>query len=299
MKVNINQLDTEKINLKTINIDNADALEIARLFNDEDKQVAYAVEKQLDQIAQVIDIAAQTIQNDGRIVYIGAGNSGRLAAGDACECIPTFGVEENVVIYILAGGPNALIKADEKAEDSLEQGIEDLKQANLTSKDLVIGLSASGRTPYTKAGLDYAKSIGCQTVSIACSHNAIISQNTDICIEILVGQEAITGSTRLKAGTAQKMVLNIISSGAMIKLGKVYKNYMVDVSVKNAKLFERGKKIIKEVTNVSDETAEFYLNESHGKVKNAIVMINKSISYEESVKLLKENAHIGKIIQSV
>lgn len=292
LEININQIDTEKINPNTISIDECSSIEIAKLFNQEDQKVALAVNKQLPQIAEIIDTAASTLENHGRIIYIGAGNSGRLAAGDACECIPTFGVEPNTVIYVLAGGSNALLNANEGAEDDTEQSIIDLKNVELNDKDFVIGLSASGRTPYVKSGLTFARKMGCKTASITCSKNSSISSCADISVEVLVGPEAITGSTRLKAGTAQKMILNMISSGAMIKIGKVYKNYMIDVSIKNDKLYERAKKIIKEITNVSDESAELYLNKSKGQVKPAILMIKKNISYEESIMLLEKNPHL-------
>lgn len=259
LKININKIDTEKINPDTTTIDQCSSLEIANMLNYEDQKVAQAVKNQLPQIAKIIDIATTTLENHGRIVYIGAGNSGRLAAGDACECIPTFGIAPNTVIYVLAGGKNALLEANEGAEDSEEHAIIDLKEVNLEEKDFVIGLSASGRTPYVKSGLIYAHSLNCQTASIACSQDSVISQYADINIEVSVGPEAITGSTRLKAGTAQKMILNMISTGAMIRTGKIYKNYMIDVSIKNDKLFERAKKIIKEITHISDKDAEKYL----------------------------------------
>lgn len=296
MKININQLDTEKINTDTINIDMASSLEITKFFNNEDKTVAFSVEKQLPNIAKVIDIAYDTLSNKGRLIYLGAGNSGRLAAGDACECVPTFGVSDDVVLYVLAGGHKSLLKANEGAEDCFTHGIDDLKSVHLNSNDFVVGLSASGRTPYVQGGLEYANSLGCKTASIVCSKNSIVSHHVDVRIELLVGPEVITGSTRLKAGTAQKMVLNMISSGVMIRLGKVYKNYMIDVSVNNAKLFERGKKIIKDITNVSDEEAERYLNKSQGKVKNAVLMIIKNVSYKESLKLLDGEPKIHKHI---
>lgn len=292
LEINIDSIDTEKINQNTLHLDECNSLEIAQLFNQEDKKIAEAVEKQLPQIAKIIDLATTALTNHGRIVYLGAGNSGRLAAGDACECIPTFGVEPNTVIYVLAGGKNALMQANEGAEDDTKQSIIDLNEVNLNAKDLVIGLSASGRTPYVKSGLDYAKSIGCRTASIACSHNAAISQSVDVSVEVLVGPEAITGSTRLKAGTAQKMILNMISSGTMINIGKVYGNLMVDVSIKNDKLYERAKKIIKEITHVSDQEAKIYLEKSHGKVKPAILMIKKNLTYEQSIELLKQDSHL-------
>lgn len=293
--LDINQLDTEQTNMNTISLDISNSLEIVRMFNNEDKKVAIAVEKNLNSISQIIDIATDTLKCNGRIVYLGAGNSGRLAAGDACECVPTFGVDPNTIIYVIAGGKNALLYANEGAEDNSDQSIRDLKNIDLNQQDFVIGLSASGRTPYVKSGLAFAQSLGCKTASISCSKNSIISQGVDISVEILVGPEAITGSTRLKAGTAQKMVLNMISSGTMIQLGKVYKNHMIDVSVKNDKLYERGKKIIKDITGVSDNIAHDYLQKSHGKVKHAILMIKKNISYEESLRLLEQEPSIRKL----
>lgn len=296
LEININQIDTEKVNKDTESIDLCSSLEIARLFNQEDSKIANAVCNQLPQIAKIIDIAALTLNNKGRIIYLGAGNSGRLAAGDACECVPTFGVEPNTIICVLAGGNDSLYKANEGAEDDSNQSIIDLKAVNINENDFIIGLSASGRTPYVKSGLKYARNIGCKTASITCSHNSSISKYADVPVEVLVGPEAITGSTRLKAGTAQKMILNMISSGAMIKIGKIYKNYMVDVSIKNDKLHERAKKIIKEITHISDNEADYYLKKSHGKVKIAILMIEKNISYEKCLELLTIEPHLRKHI---
>lgn len=295
-KVDLNLLDTEKINTNTVEIHSKSSVEIARLINNEDKKVALAVEEEIESIAKIIDIGEATLKNNGRIIYLGAGNSGRIAAGDACECVPTFGVDTNTVISVLAGGPSALISANEGAEDNFEQGANDLKGIQLQENDFVIGLSASGRTPYVLGGLDYARKLRCKTASIACSRNSEISNGVDIGVEIIVGPEAITGSTRMKAGTAQKMVVNMISTGTMIRIGKVYKNYMVDVSVKNKKLFERGKKIIREVTNVTDEISEEYLKRSNGKVKLAILMILKGISLEECEKLIEEEPNLCNLI---
>lgn len=295
-KIDLNILDTEKVNINTVEIYSKNSLEIVKLINDEDKKVALAVEEQLESIAKIIDLGEVALKNNGRIIYLGAGNSGRIAAGDACECVPTFGVDANTVVAVLAGGSSALIHANEGAEDSFDNGAIDLEKIQLQKNDLVIGLSASGRTPYVLGGLAYAREIGCKTASIACSRNSEISNGVDVSVEIIVGPEAITGSTRMKAGTAQKMVVNMISTGTMIRVGKVYKNYMVDVSVKNKKLFERGKKIIKEVTNTTDEVAEDYLKKSDGKVKLAILMILRGLSLEECEKLVEKESNICNLI---
>lgn len=294
--INLSKLDTEGINSNTIDIDSATSLEIVKMMNAEDKKVAIAVDLVSEDIAKVIDMAREALGNNGRIIYLGAGNSGRTAAGDACECVPTFGVNSNTVVAVVAGGSTALVSANEGAEDNYEQGALDLQVINLEAKDIVIGLSASGRTPYVIGGLKYAQSIGCKTTSISCCKNSEISHGVDVNVEIIVGPEAITGSTRLKAGTAQKMVVNMISTGSMIGIGKVYKNYMVDVSVKNKKLHQRGKNIIKACTSVTDIIAEEYLEKSEGNVKVAIIMILKGITFEESENLLKENGHIKDLL---
>lgn len=295
--MNINKLDTEQRNPNTDSIDQCNTLDIVIQFNKEDSTVADNIQEELPKIANIIDLGYQTLKNNGRIIYLGAGNSGRMAACDACECIPTFGIEPNTILCVIAGGDQALHTAIEGSEDDTDQCINDLNQVNLSSKDLVIGLSASGRTPYVKHGLIYATKLGCQTASISCSFNSEISEITDISVEIPVGPEIITGSTRLKAGTAQKMILNMISSGVMIKMGKVYKNYMVDVSIKNKKLFERAKKIIMEVTGVSASKAEKTLSQSNGNVKNAILMITKNISYEESIELIHRDPYLRNHIE--
>lgn len=295
-KVNLSFLDTEKINEATSEIHSKNSLEILKLINNEDMKVANIVGSKLDDVARIVDIGVTTLENKGRIIYLGAGNSGRIAAGDACECIPTFGVDSNTIVAVIAGGDNAIIRADEGAEDNSTQACEDLKGKKLNKNDFVIGLSASGRTPYVLGGLEFARKIGCKTAAIACSKNSEISIGVDVAVEIVVGAEVIMGSTRMKAGTAQKMVVNMISSGVMIKIGKVYKNYMIDVSVKNKKLFERGKKIIKEVTDSTDKVAEEYLLKSKGSVKLAILMILKEESLENCLRLVESEPNICKLI---
>ncbi|MGL4848662.1 MAG: N-acetylmuramic acid 6-phosphate etherase [Clostridium sp.] len=292
-KVNIEVLDTEKINRNTENIDICETKEIVRLMNEEDKMVALAVEREIDNITKAIDLVVEALRLDGRIIYIGAGNSGRLAFGDACECVPTFGVEKGKVTCVLAGGTNALVNASEGAEDNSEQGILDLKEISLNENDVLIGLSASGRTPYVKSALEYGKNVvKCRTISISCTKGSEIGEKTEVKIEAVTGAEAINGSTRLKAGTAQKMILNMISTGSMIKIGKVYKNYMVDLSIKNEKLEQRGIKIIKETTGIEEDKAKEILKICNGKVKTAIVMILTNKGFEECTKMLEKSPYV-------
>lgn len=236
----------------------------------------------------------------GRLIYVGAGNSGRLGVLDACECPPTFGVEPGVVVGVLAGGRNATVYAQEGSEDFEELSIEELKKLGLNENDAVVALSASGRTPYAKGALKYAKEVGAAHIAVSCSRNAELSKFGEVAIEVVTGAEVITGSTRLKAGTAQKMILNMLSTGSMIKSGKVYGNYMVDVRAGNHKLVERSKKIIVDCTGVSREEAEKYLEISEGKVKLAVFMILSQLNKEESIKVLEENDNtIYKALQAI
>jgi N-acetylmuramic acid 6-phosphate etherase len=244
MEVNLNVLDTEQTNLNSQNIDRMETPDILRVINREDQTVALAVEKILPAVGELVDRIYERMLRGGRVIYIGAGTSGRLGVLDSSECPPTYGVDASLIQGIIAGGFGALIKAKEGAEDDPELARKDLIQVGLTRNDTVIGLAASGRTPYVIGGLDYANEIGAYTGAISCVHNAEISEHAEIGIEAVVGPEVVTGSTRMKAGTAQKMILNMISTSLMIKCGKVYKNLMVDVQPTNEKLVERAKRII-------------------------------------------------------
>nr|WP_269144345.1 N-acetylmuramic acid 6-phosphate etherase [Clostridium sp. NSJ-145] len=300
MEINLQRLDTEQVNENTKNIDNLSTLDMVTVINNEDKKVALAVEKVLPNIANAVDETYKRIKSGGRLIYIGAGTSGRLGVLDASECPPTYGVEFELVQGIMAGGRDAMFKAKEGAEDSKELAVEDLKAINLTEKDMVIGLAASGRTPYVIGGLEYAKEIGAGTGSISCVHDSEVSKVAEFPIEAVVGAEVVTGSTRMKSGTAQKMILNMISSGVMIKLGKVYGNLMIDVRPTNEKLVERAKGIIMKCTDVTREVAEEYMRLSGNDVRLSIFMILSKLDKEESINVLNKNDNnIRKALESI
>lgn len=300
MEINLQRIDTEQINDKSKNIDDLSTIDMLRIINKEDKKIAMAIEKVLINVAEVIDIAYQKIKNGGRLIYIGAGSSGRLGILDASECPPTYGVSFEMVQGIMAGGKEAIFKAKEGAEDSKELAVEDLKNINLSSKDMVIGLAASGRTPYVIGGLEYARSLGASTGSLSCVKNSEISSVAEFPIEVIVGAEVVTGSTRMKSGTSQKMVLNMISTGVMIKLGKVYGNLMIDVKPTNEKLVERAKGIIMKCTNESREVASEYLGLSGNNVRLAIFMLLSKLDKENSIRVLNENDNnIKKSLQNI
>ena len=248
------------------------------------------IRQEIPVIKQVVAQVIQSFQAGGRLIYIGAGTSGRLGVLDAAECVPTFGVSPKMVVGLIAGGERALIKAVEGAEDSKTLAIEDLRALKVNANDTVIGIAASGRTPYVIGGLDYAREIGAATAALSCNKEAIISQHADLRMEVETGPEVLTGSTRLKAGTAQKLVLNMISTAAMIGVGKVYQNLMVDVQSTNEKLEVRAKRMIVEATGVDLETAARYFTSANGHVKTAIVMILADVSYPEAVERL-QRAH--------
>ena len=270
--INLTHLETEQSNAQSIGIDRSSTEEMLIMMNNEDEKVSKVVREQIPKIAQLIDGVHASLQTGGRLFYIGAGTSGRLGILDASECPPTFGVSYELVQGIIAGGQNAILRAQEGVEDSKEKGQEDLIIHEVTPKDFVIGIAASGRTPYVIGALEYCKKIGVSTGSISCVSEAELSKVADYPVEVVVGSEVITGSTRLKAGTAQKLILNMISTGVMIKLGKVYKNYMVDVSPSNKKLVTRAVGMIKDITGVDEERAHALYEDSHQHVKTAIVM---------------------------
>jgi len=298
MKIDLKKMSTENRNPRTLNIDLMSSLEIVAAMNKEDEQVPKAIKKVLPEIAKVIDLATAALELKARVIYMGAGTSGRLAVCDASECPPTFGVSPNTFIGLIAGGKKAFIKAVEGAEDSKELAIEDLNNLKINKNDLIIGIAASGRTPYVIGGLEYARKIGCKTASIACNNNAEISKYATIAIEVIPGPEVLTGSTRLKAGTSQKLILNMISTGAMIKIGKAYSNLMVDVVPTNEKLHVRAENIVMEATGCTREIAKEKLIECNNKAKIAIVMILHNCSKSDAiVKLEKAKGHIRKTIK--
>ena len=286
--INLNKLSTEENNPNSKGIELQDNYEILKRINEEDKKVALCVQEKLEDITKLMDAIIKNYREDTRIIYIGAGTSGRLGILDASECPPTYGVSPEKVQGIIAGGKDAIFMAKENAEDDREQGKRDLMDIKLTGNDVVIGLAASGRTPYVLGGIEYANSLGAVTGSIACSENSELSSVSRYPIEVIVGPEIVTGSTRMKAGTAQKMILNMISTTLMIRLGKVFSGYMVDVKTSNRKLVERAKQIIMKTTGSTYERASYVLNESGNNVKVAIVMALLSIDREMAEKSLKK-----------
>lgn len=286
--MNLDQLTTEQRNERTMNLDSLNIHEAAVLMNNEDQTVANAVAQALPTIEEAIAKTTASLKAGGRIIYMGAGTSGRLGVLDAAECVPTFGVSPETVVGLIAGGEKAMIHAVEGAEDSLTLGPSDLQSLQLNDKDTVIGIAASGRTPYVVGSLDYAQSVNAATVSLALNINAIISQHAQTAIEINVGPEFLTGSTRLKSGTAQKMVLNMISTISMIGIGKIYKNLMVDVQPTNEKLVERSKGIIMTATDCSYDVAAKAFAAAEQHVKPAIVMILTGVNYADAKAKLKQ-----------
>jgi N-acetylmuramic acid 6-phosphate etherase len=273
---------TEERNKKTMALDTMSTLEFLKIMNEEDHLVAQAIREVLEDIEVIVQSVVSAFNKGGRLIYMGAGTSGRIAILDAVECVPTFSTPAEMVQTLMAGGETAFFKAVEGAEDSKSLGKENLKQINLTSSDMVIGIAASGKTPYVIGGLEYANGLGAFTASISCNRDAVLSKYAKHSLEIDLGPEVLTGSTRLKAGSAQKMILNMISTASMIAIGKTYHNLMVDVMPSNKKLVDRGKRIIVEATGVSYSVAETYYELSKGKPKLAIVMIIKNCSLDEA-----------------
>jgi N-acetylmuramic acid 6-phosphate etherase len=298
--LNLNKLVTESRNKNTKNIDKLTTIEMLKLINNEDKSVPLAVEKEIYNIAKAVDAIAEAVQNGGRLIYCGAGTSGRLGVLDASECPPTYGVDSNLVHALIAGGKEAIFNAIEGAEDSKELCAEELKSINFSNKDVLVGIAASGRTPYVIGGLEYAKSIQAKTISLTCNPDSEISRIVDIAISPVVGPEVVTGSTRMKAGTAQKLVLNMISTGVMIKIGKVFGNLMVDVKASNEKLIERAKGIVVEATGISKEEASRVLEKTKYNVKLSIFMIVSNLEMENAEIILNKNyGYIAKAIESI
>ncbi|MCY8000469.1 N-acetylmuramic acid 6-phosphate etherase [Bacillus haynesii] len=285
----LSSLTTERRNERSKRIHQAETIDMLKIMNDEDKTVAEAVQEVLPDVKTAVDYAVGSLKKGGRIIYIGAGTSGRLGVLDAAECPPTFSISPESVIGIMAGGEQALFKAVEGAEDHEAFGRRDLEAVNLSNNDTVIGIAASGRTPYVLGALKYAKETGAKTVALTCNENSAISRAADHSIEVVVGPEVIAGSTRMKAATSHKMILNMISTAAMINMGKVYENLMVDVKVSNNKLKERAIRIIQTVTGVPKEMAAQALEKSNNQVKTAIIMLKINKDAAAAEKLLEKS----------
>ncbi|MDE3929221.1 N-acetylmuramic acid 6-phosphate etherase [Enterococcus faecalis] len=291
--MNLENLTTERRNENTMGLDEMSVKEALQKMNQEDQKVAIAVGQELAAIEPVVEAIIKSFNQGGRLIYMGAGTSGRLGVLDAAECVPTFGVEPEMVQGLIAGGQKAMTVAVEGAEDSKELGRQDLVDLKLSANDIVVGIAASGRTPYVIGGLEYATTVGAATATVACNKNAEISKYAQMPIEVDAGPEFLTGSTRLKSGTAQKLILNMLSTISMIGIGKVYNNLMVDVKPTNEKLVERSKRIIMETTGCSYEVAELKFVEAEENVKLAIVMILTDSTKEEATqKLIDGNQFI-------
>ena len=287
--MDLNLIKTEQRNSKTTNIDTMSTLDMVRLINEEDQKVALAVGEEAEHIAVAVDIIAAQLRQGGRLVYIGCGTSGRLGVLDAVECPPTYSTDPDEVIGLIAGGNDAIFRAKEGAEDDAGQGEADLKKINFSSRDVLVGIAASGRTPYVLGAMEYARKQGAHVIGISCSSGSPVEQAAEIAITPIPGPEVVTGSTRMKSGTAQKMVLNMLSTGAMIKLGKVYGNLMVDVKPSNEKLVERCKRIVCQATGANYETATRALEESGFRAKVAIVMLRTGSDARKAEQLLAQH----------
>lgn len=297
MELNLKGMTTETRNKCTMNLDTMTPLEIVTAMNKEDEKVPQAIASMLPQIAQAVTWASQAVKNNHRIFYVGAGTSGRLGVLDAAECPPTFGVSADVVVGLIAGGEKAFIHAVEGAEDDVQLGKTDLINNNLSKEDVVIGIAASGRTPYVIGALEYANQVGCHTVAISCNENSQVGKAAELAIEVVVGPEVLTGSTRLKAGTAQKLILNMISTATMVQVGKAYQNLMVDVMQTNEKLHVRAENIVIEATGVDRDIAKKNIQEANGNVKTAITMILANCSAQEAKQRLeKAEGHVRQAI---
>ncbi|WP_180753946.1 N-acetylmuramic acid 6-phosphate etherase [Anaerococcus octavius] len=280
---------TEDRNPNSYDLDLKSTREILDIINGEDQKIVIKVNEAMDQIEVLVDEVIKTFNNAGRLFYLGAGTSGRLGVLDASETVPTFSVDPKMVTGLIAGGDNALRNPIENAEDSKDAAKIDLQKENLTENDFVIGIAASGRTPYAIGAIEYAKEIGAKTGSIACNKEAKISSYADFPIEIETGAEVLSGSTRMKAGTATKLVLNMITTTAMIKIGKVYDNLMVDVKPTNEKLVDRATKIISEISGCDYEKSNELLKDANNNVKLAIIMATKDVDYEKASEILEKN----------
>ncbi|EPL0741266.1 N-acetylmuramic acid 6-phosphate etherase [Proteus mirabilis] len=289
MAIDLSNLVTESRNHHSEHIDTLSTLEMLKVINNEDKKVPFAVEATLPHIARLVDKVVTAFSQGGRLIYCGAGTSGRLGILDASECPPTYGTPHDMVIGLIAGGHKAILQAVENAEDNVQLGAEDLHQLNFNAKDVLVGIAASGRTPYVIGALEYARSLGAVTGAISCNPDSPIAQRADIAITPIVGPEVVTGSSRMKAGTAQKLVLNMITTGAMIKMGKVFGNLMVDVEATNAKLIERQIRIVMQATECDRATAEQALAQCQRHCKTAILMILAGVNAQQATQLLAQN----------
>ncbi|QIM69191.1 N-acetylmuramic acid 6-phosphate etherase [Basfia succiniciproducens] len=284
---------SEQRNPNSMNLDSLSPLELVTLINNEDKQVPLAIEKVLPQIAQAVEKIVRTFQQGGRLVYIGAGTSGRLGVLDASECPPTYGVKPEMVVGLIAGGERALRHPIEGAEDNAEQGKADLQQIDFSKKDILVGIAASGRTPYVIGALNYAKSLEAITISIASNPDSAMASIADIAIDTLVGAEVLTGSSRMKSGTAQKLVLNMLTTASMVLMGKCYQNLMVDVQASNEKLRARAIRIVMQATDCEKEVAERFLKAADNNAKLAVMMILTNLDKQPALALLQR--HQGKL----
>jgi N-acetylmuramic acid 6-phosphate etherase len=282
----MSRLTTEARNPASEQIDTLSPLEIARLMNAEDAQVPLAVEREAAAIARAMEVIAERLRKGGRLVYIGAGTSGRLGVLDASECPPTFSTPPEMVVGLIAGGYSALTRAVEGAEDHPELAALDLKQIDLAARDALVGIATSGRTPYVIGALRYAREVGAYAIGLSCNDGSALTEAADLMITPIVGPEIISGSTRLKAGTATKLVLNMLTTGAMVLLGKTYGNLMVDLKATNTKLVQRTRRMVASLTGLSEEAAELKLNECDGELKTAVVAQRRSVSAAEARKLL-------------
>lgn len=287
--MNITKLNTEQRNPKTMEIDLMTTEEIITIINQEDTIVPNAIAREIPHIVKVVDEITESFKKGGRLIYVGAGTSGRLGIIDASECPPTYGTNPEMVVGIIAGGKEAMTEAVEGAEDDSEQGRQDVADIQLSDKDVLVGIAASGRTPYTIGALQYGNEVGAVTVSVACTKDSEMGKISKYTIAPITGPEVVTGSTRMKAGTAQKLVLNMLTTASMIKLGKVYGNLMVDVQMTNEKLFKRAENIVKMATGASDEEARAALKEQNYHTKAAILQILTGLKGEAAAELLKKH----------
>lgn len=295
----IKDLITESRNDCSANIDCLSTLDMLTVINQEDQKVAFAVKQVLPEVAEAVDLIVNSFNQGGRLIYIGAGTSGRLGILDASECPPTFGTSHEQVIGLIAGGHQAILKAVENAEDNRDAAINDLQNIQLNSRDIVVGIAASGRTPYVSSAITYAKQLGCITIGISCNPQSELAQISQVAITPIVGAEVITGSSRMKAGTAQKLILNMLTTASMIKMGKVFGNLMVDVIATNAKLVERQKNIVMQATHCTQLQAEQALREANGQCKVAIIMVLLDLSVEEAIQCLEHsNGFIHKALNN-
>lgn len=296
--MDLSRLTTERRNPASAHIDSCTTLEMVTIMQQEDSKIASAIKKILPEIARAIDATSQRLENGGRLFYLGAGTSGRLGILDASECPPTYGTDPELVQGLIAGGIPAIFRAQEGAEDNPDLAVHDLKEHGFSAKDVLVGIAASGRTPYVIGGLKYARELGALTIALACSEHAEIAALADIALTPVTGPEVVTGSTRMKAGTAQKLVLNMLSTGTMIKLGKVYGNLMVDVKASNKKLEERAIRIVMEGSGCERTEAEKALKGADGHAKLAILMVVAGVSVGEGKALLERTAgHLAAAIR--